>query len=111
MAMDVRRIVRVTAALLVVSGVGSTGWAEEPAAVFKAHCAKCHGETGEADTPTGKMLKVPKLAGNAKVAGMAVADIVKLVKENEKHKAPLKKLSEAQIEAGASGAKTVAEGK
>jgi mono/diheme cytochrome c family protein len=104
-------MVTVTAALLVVSRLGSIASAEEPAAVFKDHCAKCHGETGQADTPAGQMLKAPKLAGNTKVAGMAVADLVKSVKENEKHKAMLKKLSDAQIEAGASAARTLAGGK
>ena len=61
------------------------------------------------DAPAGKMLKAPKLAGNTKVAGMAVADILKAVKENEKHKGMLKKLSDAQIEAGATRAKAFAE--
>jgi len=100
-----------TAAMLLMPGVGPVARAEEPAAVFKDHCAKCHGETGQADTPAGQMLKVPKLAGNTKVAGMALADLVASVKQNEKHKAMLKKLSDAQIEAGASAAKTLAEGK
>ena len=109
--MDLRRMVTVAAALLVVSRLGPIASAEEPAAVFKDNCAKCHGETGQADTPAGQMLKVPKLAGNTKVAGMAVADLVKSVKENEKHKAMLKKLSDAQIEAGASAARTLAGGK
>ena len=52
---------------------------EDGAAVFKAQCAKCHGETRA--TPTRrprKTLKVPKLKGDAKVAGMSNDAIVAL---------------------------------
>jgi mono/diheme cytochrome c family protein len=99
--------------LIVLAGSGSIVGAadEDPAAVYKEHCAKCHGDTGNADTPAGKMLKTPALAGDAKVAGMAVPDLVKAMQANEKHKAPLKKLSEAQITAGATRAKALAEAK
>jgi len=82
--------------------------AEDGAAVFKAQCAKCHGETGEADTPAGKTLKVPKLKGDAKIAGMSNDDIVKLVKENAKHKSFITKLSAEQIDAAAGHAKQLA---
>jgi len=82
--------------------------AEDGAAVFKAQCAKCHGETGEADTPAGKTLKVPKLKGDAKVAGMSVEDIVKAVKENQKHKSFITKLTDEQINTAAGVAKQLA---
>jgi mono/diheme cytochrome c family protein len=82
--------------------------AEDGAAVFKAQCAKCHGETGEADTPAAKTLKVPKLKGDAKVAGMSVEDIIKAVKENQKHKSFITKLSAEQIDAAAGHAKQLA---
>jgi mono/diheme cytochrome c family protein len=108
--MYLRRLGAVTAAMLVMGWVGGVR-AQEPTAVFKDHCAKCHGETGQADTPAGKMLKAPKLADNAKVAGMAVADLVKAVKENEKHKAVLKNLSDEQIQAASTAAKALAEAK
>jgi mono/diheme cytochrome c family protein len=85
--------------------------AEDGAAVFKAQCAKCHGETGEADTPAAKTLKVPKLKGDAKVAGMSVDDIVKAVKANEKHKSFIKKLTDEQIGAAAGVVKQLAGGK
>ena len=85
--------------------------AEDGAAVYKAQCAKCHGDTGEADTPAAKTLKVPKLKGDAKVAGMSVPDIVAAVKANEKHKSFIKKLSDEQITAGAGQAKQIAGGK
>jgi mono/diheme cytochrome c family protein len=82
--------------------------AEDGAAVYKAQCAKCHGDTGEADTPAAKTLKVPKLKGDAKVGGMAVPDIVAAVKANEKHKSFIKKLSDEQITAAAGQAKQLA---
>jgi len=76
--------------------------------VFKAQCAKCHGETGEADTPAGKTLKVPKLKGDAKIAGMSDDEIVALVKGNAKHKSFISKLSAEQIAAAAGHAKQLA---
>jgi mono/diheme cytochrome c family protein len=85
--------------------------AEDGAAVFKAQCAKCHGETGESDTPPGEALKVPHLQGNAKVAGMSLEDIVKFVKANEKHKSVITKLSDEQINGAAGVAKQLAGGK
>jgi mono/diheme cytochrome c family protein len=85
--------------------------AEDGAAVFKAQCAKCHGETGESDTPAGKTLKVPTLKGDAKVAGKSLDDVVKSVKANEKHKSFVTKLSDEQIKAAAGVAKQLAGGK
>jgi mono/diheme cytochrome c family protein len=85
--------------------------AEDGATVYKAQCAKCHGDTGEADTATAKTLKVPKLKGDAKVGGMSIPDIVAAVKANEKHKSFIKKLTDEQVAAAAGQAKQVAAGK
>jgi mono/diheme cytochrome c family protein len=110
--MQMRTTAIVTAAMIMLGASASTGRADEdPAAVFKEQCAKCHGETGHADTPAGKTLKAPALAGDAKVAGTSLPELVKAVQENPKHKAMVSKLSEAQISAGATRAKALAEGK
>jgi mono/diheme cytochrome c family protein len=97
---------------MVVAGVAlvtpARATAEDGAAVFKAQCAKCHGETGEADTPAGKTLKVPKLKGDAKVEGMSLDDIVKAMKANEKHKSFITKITDEQITAAAGVAKQLA---
>jgi len=97
------------AALLLATGA----FAADGAAVYKSHCAKCHGETGKADTPAGKALKVPALAGDAKVSGSSVADLVTAIKGNEKHgkAGVLKGMSDADVEAAATQAKTLAGGK
>jgi mono/diheme cytochrome c family protein len=102
---------RMTMAAVVLACTGVAVRAEDPVAVFKEHCAKCHGETGQADAQASATLKVPKLAGDEKVAGMAVADIVKMMKENEKHKPMLKKATGDQLVAGATRAKELAQGK
>jgi mono/diheme cytochrome c family protein len=109
--MNLRRLTAVATTMIALAGRGGPCRAEDPAAVFKEHCAKCHGETGQADTPVSATLKVPKLAGDAKVAGMAVPDIVKMMKENEKHKTMLKKATDEQLAAGATHAKALAQGK
>jgi mono/diheme cytochrome c family protein len=96
------------AAVAVTATVGSVAVAADGAAVFKAQCAKCHGETGQADTAPGKALKTPALAGDAKVAGMALPDIVAAVKANKKHESFIKKLSDDDISAAAGYAKDLA---
>jgi mono/diheme cytochrome c family protein len=85
--------------------------ADDGAAVFKEQCAKCHGDTGDSDTSAGKSLKVPLLKGNAKLAGMPLADIAKAVTENEKHKSIVKKLTPEQLNAAAGRAQQLAGGK
>ena len=85
--------------------------ADDGAAIFRTHCAKCHGETGESDTPAAKPLKVPKLKGDAKIAGMSIDDIIKSVKANEKHKSFVTKLTDEQIKGAAGVAKQLAGGK
>jgi mono/diheme cytochrome c family protein len=111
--MFTRMMMVAATALIVLASSGSIARAadEDPAAIYKEHCAKCHGDTGRGDTPSGKMLKAPDLVGNAKVTGVSVPDLVKAIQANDKHKAPLKKLSEAQITAGATRAKALAEAK
>ncbi len=65
--------------------VGNGAALADGAAVYKAQCAKCHGDTGQADSAAAKAMKVPALAGDAKVAGMSDADLTKQIKENKKH--------------------------
>jgi mono/diheme cytochrome c family protein len=73
--------------------------AAEGAQVYKDQCAKCHGDTGKADTAAGKALKTPPLAGDAKLAGMADADLAKVIAANTKHAAFMKKVSEEDVTA------------
>ena len=80
--------------------------AADGAAVWKAQCAKCHGETGAADTPAGKTMKTPVLAGDENVAAMPTADLVTAIKASKKH-AGLK-LADADLEAAAGHAKDLA---
>ena len=91
--------------------VANLSLAADGAAIFKANCASCHGETGKADTPAGKAMKVPALAGDAKVAGMSDADITASIKANAKHTAVLKKVTDADIAAVAAYVKGVAAAK
>src|SRR5437762_4270838 len=85
--------------------------AADGAALFKQNCVSCHGETGKADTPAGKAMKVPALAGDAKVAAMADADVVAKIKSNAKHAAVLKKVTDDDIAAVATYVKGLAAGK
>jgi mono/diheme cytochrome c family protein len=91
--------------------VASISFAADGATLFKQHCASCHGATGQADTPAAKSLKVPALAGDAKVAAMSDADAIAAIKANTKHAAALKKMSDADIAAVASHVKGLAAAK
>src|SRR6185369_10789472 len=64
-SMKMGRFLISAAAVLLASG--SATWAADGAAIFKAQCGKCHGDTGKADTSIGKAMKIPALAGDAKV--------------------------------------------
>jgi mono/diheme cytochrome c family protein len=91
--------------------VASVSLAADGAALFKQNCASCHGEMGKADTPAGKAMKVPALAGDTKVAGMADADITAAIKAKPKHAAVLKKVTDADIAAVAAYVKGLAAAK
>jgi mono/diheme cytochrome c family protein len=104
-----RYLVPLTTALAI--GLAGAVLAADGAAVFKQHCANCHGETGKADTAAGKALKVPPLAGDANVAGMPDADVAAKVKSNDKHKTFIKKLTEDDVAAVAAYVKGLAAAK
>ena len=91
-----RYAIPLTAALFL--SAASTSLAADGAALFKQNCASCHGATGQADTPAGKALKVPPLAGDAKIAGLSEADVGAKIRSNPKHAAVLKKLSDADVQ-------------
>lgn len=100
-------VLPVTLGLLLFAGVDAT--AADGAAIFKSHCAKCHGETGQADTPVAKAMKTPVLTGNADVAGTSDADLLARVKEVKKHGAV--KLDDTDLAAAVTYTKQLAGGK
>ena len=103
-----RYTIPLMASVLLSAGVAL---AADGAVLFKQNCASCHGATGQADTPASKALKVPALAGDAKVAGMSDADVVAAIKANAKHAAALKKMSDDDVAAVATYVKGLAAAK
>jgi len=102
-------VLAASAAIVLAAGVPA--WAADGAAIFRTQCAKCHGETGKADTPVSKALKVPALAGDARISGKSVDEIVAMMKANPKHPPTVKSMSDADLEAAAGHAKQLAAGK
>jgi mono/diheme cytochrome c family protein len=90
---------------------GATAVAADGAAIYKKDCAKCHGETGAADTPVAKAMKVPALKGDANVEKMSAADIAARITGNAKHPAAVKSLSADDAGAVAAYVKGLAGGK
>jgi mono/diheme cytochrome c family protein len=101
----VRVLIAVGAVLLITGSVAS---AADGAAVYKAQCAKCHGDTGNADTTIGKAMKVPALAGDANVQKMSDSDIAARIKGNAKHPPNIKSLSDDDVNAVAAYVKQLA---
>jgi mono/diheme cytochrome c family protein len=97
------------AALLLARGAAAD--AGDGADVYKKNCAKCHGDTGGADTAAAKAMKVPPLKGDANVQKMSVADIAARIMENKKHPQPVKSLSADDVNAAAAYVKQLAGGK
>ena len=96
--MIVRPLIGAAAVLLIASSIAM---AADGAAVYTAQCAKCHGDTGNADTTIGKAMKVPPLVGDANIQKMSDADVVARIKGNAKHPPTVKGLSDAGLTAGA----------
>ena len=90
---------------------GSVAWAADGAAVFKTQCAKCHGDTGQSDTAAGKAMKVPALAGDAKLGKMSEADIATAIKGSAKHPSGIKGLNADDLNAVAGYVRELASGK
>jgi cytochrome c len=103
------RTLVVGAVLVLIGGVATTP--ANAADVFKEKCASCHGETGHADTSAGKAMKVPALAGDAKVAGMSEADLIAAIKGNAKHASTIKKVTDDELKAAVARAKELAAAK
>jgi mono/diheme cytochrome c family protein len=100
------RTVASTAALLLFAA--SAGWAADGAEIYRSQCAKCHGESGKADTPVAQAMKVPPLAGDAKVQKMTADEIVAGIKGNAKHPPTIKSMGDADLAAAAAYAKQLA---
>ena len=64
-------------------------------ALYTSECARCHGATGDGDTPAGKAMKVPSFKG----AGLDAAAVAAKIKSSDRHKATVDKLSEDDLAA------------
>jgi mono/diheme cytochrome c family protein len=79
--------------------------------LYDKNCAKCHGETGLADTKTGKAAKAKKFQGDEKLLGDDVVDVVRTSvrdPEKKKHREVAKKVSDEDLAVIAVFVKTLA---
>ena len=96
---------------LLAAGSAGSAHAADGKALYEAQCAKCHGQTGLADTPTGKAAKAPPFKGDAKLQGDDVVDVVtKSVRDpaKKKHLQVAKKVTDEDLAAIAAYVKTLA---
>lgn len=95
-------IVAIGIAVLAAWVPASSARAADGKALYDAQCAKCHGETGMADTKTGKAAKAKQFKGDEKLEGDDVAEVVtKTVRdpEKKKHREVAKKVSDEDLAA------------
>ncbi len=78
---------------MLVLGLAPAAQAADGAALFKANCTSCHGERGTSDTPVGKAMNIPPIAGKP------APEVAAHVAEAENHKAVNGKLSNEEREA------------
>jgi mono/diheme cytochrome c family protein len=80
--------------------------------LYLANCAKCHGDTGLADTKSGKASKAPAIVGNEDILKAADVNalVLQSVREKKKHKTVSKKVSDADVAAIAEFMKQLAAG-
>ena len=79
--------------------------------LYLANCAKCHGDTGMADTKAGKAAKAEKFQGDEKLLGADFVEVVRSsVREKSKHKVVSKKVSDEDLAAIAIFVKQLAAG-
>ena len=72
---------------------------EHPSKLFKEYCAKCHGDTGKADTFKGKNMKARNFTDAEWQAGESDSELIKSVTEGKDDMPPFgKKLTAEQIE-------------
>lgn len=69
--------------------------AADGGALYKANCAKCHGDDGNANTPVAKAMKVPPLHAGA----LPPEKVVEHVRTDAKHKSISGKLSDEELDA------------
>jgi mono/diheme cytochrome c family protein len=100
------RLVVVAGALVLVAAPAVP--AADGAAIYKEHCAKCHGDTGKADTTIGKVMKVPALAGDANIQKMSPSDVAARITSSAKHPPTVKSLSDADVDSVAAYVKQLA---
>ncbi len=73
--------------------VPGTAAAADGAALYGENCAKCHGDDGRSDTPVGKALKTPALAGGS----WSQEELTAAIRDNPKHTSVSSKLSDADL--------------
>ena len=94
----VRPLIGGVALLLTTVSVAA---AADGAALYKAQCAKCHGDTGNADTTVA-------IVGDANIQKMSDADVAARIKGNAKHPPTVKSLSDDDVNAVAAYVKQLA---
>ena len=83
------------------------------ATIFETRCARCHGDTGKADTSEARALKARPLVNDAELARMTPAEIVSAVKSDLKHQGivDLNDLTDAELQAAAAFVSELAKGR
>ena len=106
-----RRWIAILAVAILAAAAHSPAARADGASLYAANCAKCHGPTGNADTPVAKAMKVASLHDPKIAAAGGPAFVADHIRTDARHAMVSKALSDDDLKAIAAFVQTLASGR
>ncbi len=82
-------VLPVATAVLAIHTIAGPLRGESGEALFRAQCARCHGDSGTACTALGRALKAAPLENDSRLARMTTAELMRVIQSDAKHRGVL----------------------